>query len=216
MKKYTMDELIEIVSRLRKECPWDSVQTHESLKTCLIEETYEVIEAIDEGDGNMMADEMGDLLMQILLHAEIGKEEEKYDLSDVVSSLANKMVRRHPKIFGSEENSPQSWDEIKKKEKKLETNADFLKNISKNLPALQRSLKFSKNLRKWEIEKDSISQFCEKSKDILSKIEKSQYASEEELGQLLYNISAICGLFGGSGELILNKFLENFTKTLEK
>ena len=215
MKRYTKEELIEIISILRKECPWDRVQTHESLKNCLIEETYEVLEALDSGNGEMMADEMGDLLLQILLHAEIAKENGEYTLDDVVSTLANKLVRRHPNVFKSDDKDIKSWDEIKKKEKKLGSNAQVLENISKYLPALQRSLKFSEKLQKWGIEEASIERYCEISKDILSKIEKGEKPTEYELGKLLYTISAICGLFEGSAELILNKFLENFAKTLE-
>ena len=216
MKNYTMEELIEIVSILRKECPWDSVQTHASLKNCLIEETYEVLEALDSGDGKMMADEMGDLLMQILIHAEIGKEEGEYNLSDVVNALANKMVRRHPKIFSNGETEVQNWEEIKKNEKKLTSQAEILENISKYLPSLQRSMKFSKKMQEWNLEERDISRKCEISKEILSKIEKGEEVSEEEFGKLLYTVSAISGLKYGSPEIILNNFLENFTKTLEK
>lgn len=216
MNNYTMEELIEIVSRLRRECPWDSVQTHASLKNCLIEEAYEVLEALDSGDGKMMADEMGDLLMQILLHAEIGKEMGEYTLSDVVNALAEKMVRRHPKIFSENENSEQNWEEIKKKEKKLSSEAEILENISKYLPALQRSMKFSKKMQDWEMEERDIKRKCEISKEILSKIETSEKLDEKEIGKLLYTVSSICGSEYGSPEIILNNFLENFTKTLEK
>ncbi|MBQ7039183.1 MAG: MazG family protein [Clostridia bacterium] len=216
MKRYTMDELIEIISILRKKCPWDSVQTHESLKNCLIEETYEVLEALDSGDGKMMADEMGDLLMQILIHAEIGKEEGEYTLDDVVSALANKMVRRHPSIFPESGNDGKSWDEIKKNEKNLGSEAEILQNISKYLPALQRSMKFSQKMQKWGKEKEDISSYCEEMRAILSKIEQGEKPSEHEFGKFLYSASAVCGEFKGSPEIILNNFLENFAKTLEK
>lgn len=217
MKRYTMDELIEIVSILREKCPWDSVQTHASLKNCLIEETYEVLEALDSGDGKMMADEMGDLLMQILLHAEIGKEAGEYTLEDVTTALSEKMIRRHPKIFsGNEGSEEQNWDEIKKKEKNLGSEAEILENISKYLPALQRSMKFSQKLQKWGKEEKDISRKCEISKEILSKLEQGEKPSEREIGKLLYSVSAICGEIYGSPEIILNNFLENFAKTLEK
>lgn len=213
--KYTFEELKEIIHRLRKECPWDSVQTHQSLKNCLIEESYEVLEAIDKDDGEMMADEMGDLLMQILLHAEIGAEEEKYTFEDVCDALARKMVRRHPAIFnpgGQIEN----WDEIKKKEKKLSSEAEFLKNFSKSLPALQRSVKISKKMRQWEKEEGQISRYTEEIEEILRNIKKNEDASDAEIGAILYAVSGICGLADRSPEIILNNFLENFTKTLEK
>lgn len=214
-KKYTFAELREIIHRLRKECPWDSVQTHKSLKNCLLEESYEVLEAIDKDDGGMMADEMGDLLMQILLHAEIGAEEEKYTFEDVCDALAKKMVRRHPAIFNPG-GQAESWDEIKKKEKKLSTEAEFLENFSKSLPALQRSVKFSKKLRQWEKEEGSIERYTEEIKEILQNIEKNKDASDDEIGAILYAVSGICGLSERSPEIILNNFLENFAKTLEK
>lgn len=216
MKRYTMDELIEIVSILRKECPWDSVQTHSSLKNCLIEEAYEVLEALDSGNGEMMADEMGDLLMQILLHAEIGKEAGEYTLEDVTTALANKMIRRHPQIFKQSENLGETWDEIKQKEKKLGSEAEILENISKYLPALQRSMKFSQKMQKWGKDNDDISRKCARIKEILSKIEQGEKPEEYEIGKILYSISSVCGSLYGSPELILNNFLENFAKTLEK
>ena len=213
--KYTFEELKEIIHRLRKECPWDSVQTHQSLKNCLIEESYEVLEAIDKDDGEMMADEMGDLLMQILLHAEIGAEEEKYTFEDVCDALARKMVRRHPAIFNPG-GQIESWDEIKKKEKKLSSEAEFLKNFSKSLPALQRSVKISKKMRQWGKEEDQISRYTEEIEEILRNIKKNEDASDAEIGAILYAVSGICGLSDRSPEIILNNFLENFTKTLEK
>lgn len=216
MKKYTIDELIEIVHILRKECPWDSVQTHKSLSNCLIEETYEVLETLDSNDGSKMADEMGDLLMQILLHAEIGAENGEYTFDDVVSALSEKMIRRHPTIFDKDNKNPKSWDEIKKEEKNLKSDAELLKNISKNLPALQRSLKFSQKLQKLNMEDGRTERYCAISREILSKIESGEVPDEHEMGTLLYSVSAICGNFSMSGELILNKFLENFEKTLEK
>ncbi len=215
-KRYSMDELIEIVHILRKECPWDSVQTHDSLKNCLIEETYEVLEALDSGVGETMADEMGDLLMQILLHAEIGAENGEYTLEDVTSALANKMIRRHPNIFDKDNKNPLSWDEMKKKEKNLASEAEILENISKYLPALQRSMKFSQKMRKWGKEEKSSERYLEIMKETIRNLEKSENPTDADFGQLLYAASAFCGCFDRSPELILNNFLENFTKRLEK
>lgn len=214
-KKYTYEELREIVHRLRKECPWDSVQTHKSLENCLLEESYEVLEAIEKNDGKMMADEFGDLLMQILLHAEIGAEEGTYTFEDICDALATKMVRRHPAIFnpGAE---CENWEEIKKKEKKLDSEAEILENISKFLPALQRSMKFSKKMSEWEKTDGRKESYAENIKEILRKSEKNESLTDADLGALLYAASGFCGCFDRSPEIILNNFLENFAKTLEK
>ena len=214
-KKYTFEELRQIVHRLRKECPWDRVQTHQSLKNCLLEESYEVLEAIEKNDGKMMADEMGDLLMQILLHAEIGAEEGNYTFEDVCDALATKMVRRHPKIFNPD-GACESWEEIKKKEKKLSSEAEILENISKFLPALQRSMKFSKKMSDWGKEDARKESYAEKIEEILRKSKENDSLSDADLGAFLYAASGFCGCFDRSPEIILNNFLENFAKTLEK
>lgn len=121
----TFAELVEVVGELRKKCPWDSVQTHESLKSCLKNETEEVLEGIDilsrEGSGENLCEELGDLLMQVVLHSMIAEEEGLFTLDDVISGISSKMRFRHPKIFSPEdkEAASLSWDELKQREKKL-------------------------------------------------------------------------------------------------
>lgn len=123
---YTYPELLGIIGELRGEhgCPWDRVQTHESMIPCLRDECEEVIEAIGRGDDEDLCEELGDVLLQVLLHAQIAKEEGRFTMEDVVNTLAEKMVRRHPHVFGNEEyGSPEEnkkrWEEIKKAEKEL-------------------------------------------------------------------------------------------------
>lgn len=121
----TFAEFVEVVGELRKKCPWDSVQTHESLKSCLKNETEEVLEGIDilsrEGSGENLCEELGDLLMQVVLHSMIAEEEGLFTLDDVISGISSKMRFRHPKIFSPEdkEAASLSWDELKQREKKL-------------------------------------------------------------------------------------------------
>ena len=121
---YTFNELTDIIAQLRSEngCPWDKEQTHESLKKCLIEESQEVLDAIDQEDMENLCEELGDLLLQILLHSQIASENNHFTIQDVINVLSEKMIRRHPHVFGdvkvnSSEESSKLWQEIKKQEK---------------------------------------------------------------------------------------------------
>ena len=121
---YSYDELVGIIAELRGDhgCPWDKAQTHESLIPCLRDECEEVVQAIEKKDEENLCEELGDVLLQVLLHAQIAKEEGLFTMEDVVNMLAEKMIRRHPHVFGNEEyGSPEQnrlrWEEIKKAEK---------------------------------------------------------------------------------------------------
>jgi len=125
-KKYTYEELLNIVAELRGEhgCPWDKAQTHESLIKCLQEESGEVIEAIQKKDDENLCEELGDVLLQVLMHSQIAAEGQRFTIEDVVDMLAKKLVRRHPHVFGNEEyGSPEQnkkrWEEIKRAEKEM-------------------------------------------------------------------------------------------------
>ena len=123
-ENYNVYDLAEIVSLLRSEkgCPWDKVQTHESIRRDFLEETYEVLEAIDCGSAEMMREELGDVLLQVVMHAQIAAEENRFTMNDVIQGVAEKMIRRHPHVFGdakaeTQEESLALWQEIKRKEK---------------------------------------------------------------------------------------------------
>lgn len=125
-RKYSFDDLIEIIAQLRGPggCPWDIKQTHESLKECLTEESGEVIQAIDNKDDANLCEELGDLLLQVIMHAQIASEDGRFTISDVIQGVSEKMIRRHPHVFGDEKvsNADESlnlWNEIKKREKSL-------------------------------------------------------------------------------------------------
>ncbi len=125
-KTYSFAEFMEIVYRLRGEggCPWDRAQTHDSLKKYLLEESEEVLDGIDEyeksGDSDNLCEELGDVLYQVALHSAIAREEGAFTIEDVISGIAAKMVRRHPKVFGSGQES-MSWDEIKAEERRIKS-----------------------------------------------------------------------------------------------
>ena len=125
-RKYSFDDLIEIIAQLRGPggCPWDIKQTHESLKECLTEESGEVIQAIDNKDDANLCEELGDLLLQVIMHAQIASEDGRFTISDVIQGVSEKMIRRHPHVFEDEKvsNADESlnlWNEIKKREKSL-------------------------------------------------------------------------------------------------
>lgn len=124
MKINEFDRLTQIITILRGEggCPWDIAQTHESLKACLTEEAGEVIQAIDNKDDENLCEELGDLLLQVVMHAEIAREENRFNIDDVIHGVSEKMIRRHPHVFGdkktlTQEESLNLWKEIKKQEK---------------------------------------------------------------------------------------------------
>lgn len=125
MEKYTYEQLVEIIAELRSDhgCPWDRAQTHESMIKCLYDECDETVEAIKNKDDENLCEELGDVLLQVLLHAQIASEEGRFDISDVVDGLAKKMIRRHPHVFGdapqaqTEEEGLARWKAIKEQEK---------------------------------------------------------------------------------------------------
>lgn len=123
-RRYDFADFCEIIARLRAPggCPWDIKQTHESLKKCLVEETGEVLEAIDHKDDANLCEELGDVLLQVVMHAQIAAEENRFTMDDVIQGVAEKMIRRHPHVFGdakaeTQEESLALWQEIKRKEK---------------------------------------------------------------------------------------------------
>lgn len=127
MEKYTYEQLVDIIAELRSDhgCPWDRAQTHESMIKCLYDECDEVVEAIKNKDDENLCEELGDVLLQVLLHAQIAREEGRFTIEDVVDSLARKMIRRHPHVFGdapkaqTEEEGLAMWKAIKEQEKKM-------------------------------------------------------------------------------------------------
>ncbi|MDR2932108.1 MAG: nucleoside triphosphate pyrophosphohydrolase [Oscillospiraceae bacterium] len=153
--RYDIGDLLEIIAILRAPggCPWDREQTHESIRRNFLEETYEVAEAIDTGDRALLLEELGDVLMQVVFHAQIEKESGTFDFSDVCDGICKKMILRHPHIFSdvkadTADEVLTNWDAIKKAEKRQETQADVLRSVSKALPALMRAEKIQAKAQK--------------------------------------------------------------------
>ena len=150
-EKYTYEDFLEIIARLRARdgCPWDRKQTHESLEGCMLEEAYEVVDAIREKDEENLKEELGDVLLQVVMHSQIAREEGRFDMSDVIDNVARKMIRRHPHIFGDRQEQtadsvPARWEDIKKQEKNETSLYEGVRRIPKALPANMRAIKVQK------------------------------------------------------------------------
>ena len=149
--RYDYNDLLEIIRLLRSPegCPWDKVQTHESIRRGLLEEAYEAAEAIDARDTDLLKEELGDVLMQVVFHADIEKDAGHFDMDDVCDGVVKKLLFRHPHVFGAaHEDSPESvlvsWDKLKRREKGQKTTADALDAVARSLPGLWRAEKLQK------------------------------------------------------------------------
>lgn len=204
---YNLHDLITIMKRLRGKngCPWDMKQTHSSLREYVLEEAYEVVEAINNDDSDNLAEELGDLLLQVIFHSQIAKEEGTFNLWDVIAKLSSKLINRHPHVFGEVKVDTANqvrhiWENIKDKEKNIESYAEGLENIPKGLSALMRSHKIQKKVAKIGFDWDNINQVLEKVKEEFRELEEAienndQSNIEEELGDLLFavvNLSRFC------------------------
>lgn len=190
--------LVEIMEKLRSEdgCPWDRVQTHDSLKKYLIEETYELIDAIERGDYEAMKEELGDLLLQVVFHSKIAKDSGKFDIDDVIDTISEKMISRHPHVFGSADfKTPEEvlnqWDDRKREEGKLKKS--ILEGIPSSLPALMRAYKLQSRAAKVGFDWDNIEGVIEKIEEEIRELkdamkENKKEKIEEELGDLLFSI----------------------------
>ncbi len=154
-KQYTVNELLEIMEKLRSEngCPWDKEQDHKSIRNNFIEEVYEAVEAIDNSDVNLLREELGDVLLQVVFHAQMEKETGNFTFDDVVDELCTKLVIRHPHVFGEVNVSNtgevlDNWEKIKNDVKGTKSHTEKLKNVPKVLPALMRAEKIGNRARK--------------------------------------------------------------------
>ncbi|MBP5661762.1 MAG: MazG family protein [Clostridia bacterium] len=205
--RFDQADVLEIVRRLcaRDGCPWDSTQTHESLRPFLIEEAYEAVDAIDKDDPFLLADELGDVLLQVVLHAEIGRKSGEFDFSDVTDAISRKMIRRHPTVFGSAADKD-SWDEIKMREKGMKTPEELLRNIPEAMPALAYAEKIQ---HKTGVEPLNAERFTEQ-----ARVQRD--ADESALGALLFDAVRLCRAYGIHPELALNRYTKTFLSKKNK
>jgi tetrapyrrole methylase family protein/MazG family protein len=220
MQKGEFQRLIDIMSKLRGKdgCPWDREQTRESLKPFLIEETYEVLEAIDEGDPQKIREELGDLLFQIVFHCQIAKERDEFDMNDVIQGIAEKMIGRHPHVFGdksygSPEEVLKQWEERKREEGK--SRESILEGIPKELPSLLKAHRIQSRAARvgfdWERIEDVLRKLDEELGEFREAlIRKDRNEIEDELGDIFFVLVNISRFVGVNPEDALRKTISKF------
>jgi len=223
---YNVKDLEEIVALLRAPggCPWDAEQTHESSRRDFLEEAYEVAEAIDEGDPDHLKEELGDVLLQVVFHAQMEKEAGRFDLEDAADGVCKKLIYRHPHVFGEVEVSGsgqvlENWDKLKRKEKGQETHTDALNSVAHSLPALWRAEKVQKKARKAGFDWDEVSGPMDKLYEELDELKTAVAENsniEEELGDLLFAAVNLSRFVGVDCEKALtaatDKFIRRFSQ----
>lgn len=225
MKKTKPDDqfarFIGIVRRLRKECPWDRAQTHKSIRHSLLEEAYEVLDAIDKGDMEELRDELGDLLLHVALHAVMAEERKAFTIHDVFRSLSEKLIRRHPHVFGttrvrSANEVKANWERLKMNEGRI----SVLEGVPRKLPALLRA-------RRTQEKASKVGFDWKKKRDVWNKVEeelaefkaaerkKSRRSMEEEFGDLLFSLVNYSRFINIHPELALALTTQKFTRRFQ-
>lgn len=218
LERYGFDELVEIMHILQGPdgCPWDKEQTHESLRPFMLEETYEAIDAINAGDTDHLYDELGDILMQVVMHAEIGKNHGEFDIGDALTAICEKMIQRHTHIFGADsaENAEEVldlWARNKMKERGQKTHGEVLREVPRSLPALMRGCKIAdKALRAGVGQRDACA-LAREAADCVRAVPESA-DREAALGDALFMVCALAKAVGVDAELALSEAADRFVK----
>ncbi len=224
-KNYTYEDLLDIVKTLRSDggCPWDMEQTHQSIKHDIIEEGYELIEELDGENWEKVADESGDLLLQIVFHAQIGKENGEYNIDDVINAVCRKLVHRHPHVFGDTKVKDSdevlaNWAQIKRNDRGQKTLTQDMAEVSKYLPALMRTEKIQSKAEKGGyvfsdpiFAADSITNMMNV---MLSGSDAG--VAEKYIGKMLFEIVAVAKRMGVDAETALSKHTESFIQEFSK
>ena len=228
MKKYTIDDLLDIMVKLRGEngCPWDKVQTHQSIKKSMIEECYEAIDALDSGDDHAFANELGDVLLQVVFHARIAEERGAFNFDDVVNEICTKLITRHTHVFGADkavsaEEALGQWEKNKKKEKNLDSYTAMLKDVPHYLPALMRSEKIQKKAGSVGFDWQETEPVYDKVNEEISELKEAAKTGnaeriEEEYGDLLFSVVNLGRHLKVTPEIALTKASDKFIKRFEK
>lgn len=228
MKKYTIDDLLDIMVKLRGEngCPWDKVQTHQSIKKSMIEECYEAIDALDSGDDHAFVNELGDVLLQVVFHARIAEERGAFNFDDVVNEICTKLITRHTHVFGADkavsaEEALGQWEKNKKKEKNLDSYTAMLKDVPHYLPALMRSEKIQKKAGSVGFDWQETEPVYDKVNEEIAELKEAAKTGnaeriEEEYGDLLFSVVNLGRHLKLTPEIALTKASDKFIKRFEK
>ncbi len=223
-EKYDLNDYIALMAYLRSEkgCPWDRVQTHESIRANLLEEAYEVCETIDEGDAEHMKEELGDLLMQVLFHAQMESERGSFDINDVADAACRKLVHRHPHVFGNvAADTPDkvldTWDAVKRADRAQETDASAMDGISKALPSLVRAQKIQHRAAKkgfdWPVVSGAMDKMREEVGELQEGIDADDLENiEEELGDVLFCVVNVARFYNIDPEIAGHRACEKFVR----
>ncbi len=227
-ESYNVQDLVEIMKILRAPdgCPWDAQQTHESIKKNLIEETYEVIEAINKDDKELLCEELGDLLMQVVFHSQMEAESGVFDFDTVADGVCKKLIERHPHVFGDVSISGvddvlTNWDAIKRKTKKQKTTTESMLSVPRELPALMRATKLQKKAADVGFDWNDVSGALDKLEEEIAELRAAISAKDsentaEELGDVLFSAVNVSRFIKTDAEEALtaasDKFLARFTK----
>ncbi|MBR3297778.1 MAG: nucleoside triphosphate pyrophosphohydrolase [Clostridia bacterium] len=222
--RHGLEALMEVMHRLRAPggCPWDAEQTHSSLRSSLIEESYEVLDAIDREDMTALEEELGDLLLQVVFHAVIEEERSEFTMRDVVTGIVNKLIYRHPHVFGdvsvgSSDEVLTNWENLKQKEKHQSTVADAMRAVPASFPALMRSYKVQKKAAHvgfdWPNALEALPKVLEEAGEVREAIESGESAHiSEEIGDLLFACVNTARLLKVDPELALGEATEKFMR----
>ena len=211
-QQYTADDLAAIIAILRDPengCPWDKVQTHTSIRMNFLEEAYEAVDAIDLDDPELMCEELGDVLMQVVFHAQIEREAGHFTFAEVCDGVCRKLIERHPHIFGGDE-SIKDWDSLKNKEKGRLTLADELESVPKALPALMRAAKLQKRAARYGVETSADAAAVAKAAGTVE-MARDKATAEQAMGELLFAAAALARKAGLDPEQALQKCNAAFT-----
>ena len=219
---YGVKDLEEIVRLLRAPggCPWDREQTHQSLRRGMLEEAYEVVEAIDQGSPEHLKEELGDVLLQVVFHADIERDAGRFDLDAVADGICKKLIYRHPHVFGDVQVSGtgevlSNWEELKRREKGQATNTDALEAVARSLPALWRAEKVQKKAAKAGFDWPEVSGALDKLSEELAELRAAVAAGtnvEEELGDLLFSAVNVARFVKTDPEEALSSACDKFIR----
>ena len=212
------NDLIDVMWKLRRECPWDKEQTHDSIKAATLEEAYEVVEAIDDADMKELKSELGDLLLHIVFHSVIAEENGHFTIDEVITTIKEKLIRRHPHVFADvkvngSKDITRNWETIKLQEGRN----SVLEGVPKNLPELHKAFRMQEKVSKVGFDWEKREDVWEKVREEISELQKAEAGGnekelEEEMGDLIFSIVNYSRFIGINPENALRRTNEKFVK----